>query len=274
MKKEFDLEIKKMLSLFESKSGDVRPITRRSRRERILSEANVKSITPITRREMILSEEEGEPIDRLEQLERNFESILQKDKGSNAQMIQKWSKLDTRIYDKIEKTCDEKGKINPFQIGDRYAMVKFAAPNGRLTDYLVFGIEGPKPNTLFGVQLSDPTGEDRGYTEYLPVLISFPSMDEYIKSRTEDVLNFSGPQWALIKRLTGSTGTNQTSYVFTVKTPTGDEKHNWIAVDLATGEGENGVQYIPKTLLNPSEVYTLFPEAKKRCKLSLGEIYC
>lgn len=245
MKKEFDLEIKKMLSLVESKSGDVRPITRR------------------TRREIILTEQEEDPIDRLTQLERNFDSILKRDKGSDAKMLGDWSKLDGTTYNKIEKSCDKYNLINPFEIGDRYAKVKFKKRSGKDTEFLVFGEEGPKPNTLYGVELSDPSGEDKGYTDFKVVLIEFPSLDSIVKSRTSDVLNYSGPQWALIKRITGGTGTDQTGYVFTVKTPTGDEKNNWIAVDLRTGRGKsNNVQYIPQELLDPSDIDRLFPEAR------------
>lgn len=245
MKKEFDLEIKKMLSLVESKSGDVRPITRR------------------TRREVILSEQVEAPDDRLKQLERNFDSILKRDKGSNAKILQSWSKLDNTTYNKIEKSCDKYGLVNPFNVGDRYAKVKFDAPNGRPTEYLVFSKEGPQPNTLFGVELTDPAGLDKGPTDFRVVLIQFPSMFSDVESRTSDGLNYSEPQRRLLNRFMEA-GTRQTGYKFTNVMPKGDEKSNWIAVDLATGEGKsNGFQYIPDTMLDPSEIDRLFPQAKQ-----------
>jgi len=241
MKKEFDLEIKKMLSLVESKSGDVRPITRR------------------TRREVILSEQVEAPDDRLKQLERNFDSILKRDKGSSAKILQSWGKLDNTIYNKIEKSCDDYGLVNPFNVGDRYAKVKFDAPNGSPTEYLVFAKEGPKPETLFGVELTDPEGLDKGPKSFRVVLIKFPSMFSDVKSRTSDGSNYSEPQIRLLNRFMKA-GKDFTGYDFTNVMPKGDETSNWIAVDLATGLGKNGVKYIPDTMLNPSEIDRLFPE--------------
>jgi len=220
-------EIKRMLNLFESKLGNVKTI--------INEESNMFE----------LEEQEEKEFDYLKNLEKNLLDILQKDKGANAKMNSEWSSLSDENFQKIQKTATEKGKANPFKVGDRYVLVRFGTPEKQ---FMVFGKKGLKPNTLAGVLMSDP-GNTRSYTDYMPIEISLPSMFERSKSLVSQRENLNAEQQARVDQFIKSPGVAETGYSLTAKRPNGSEGVDYVAVDLATGIGKvNGkdVQIIKK----------------------------
>lgn len=227
-------EIKRMLNLFESKLGDVKTI--------INEESNIFE----------LEEQEEKEFDYLKNLEKNLLDILQRDKGANAKMNSEWSSLSDENFQKIQKTATEKGKANPFKVGDRYALARFGTPEKQ---FMVFGKKGLKPNTLAAVLMSDP-GNTGSYTDYIPVEISLPSMFERSKSLVSQRENLNAEQDDQLTKIIAS---KFTGAELTKKMPEGDETNNYEAVDLTTGKGiKTGQQYIDTSLLDPSSLDPIF----------------
>lgn len=224
MKKNLDLDLKRMLSLLESKLGDVKPI---------LTE-NYDDINQYQINEDLKNLEEddkkAENIDRLEQLlksEANIDGCKKMGDGS-------WSTFDDATVKNLINNQD--GRI---KVGDKYGSVSCNNVPFLVTNKIV------DTNKLVVVKYEDIGGKKT----YTVGKKSFPELFERTASVTSDKTNLTASQQARVDQFIKSPGVAETGYSLTTKRPNGSEGVDWIAVDLATGIGKvNGkdVQIIKK----------------------------
>jgi hypothetical protein len=224
MKKNLDLDLKRMLSLLESKLGDAKPI---------LAE-NYDSINQYQVNENLenLKEDDKNPenIDRLEQLlksEANIDGCKKMGDGS-------WSTFDDVTVKNL--TNNQDGRI---KVGDKYGWVSCNNVPFLVTNKVI------DTNKLVVVKYEDIGGKKT----YTVGKKSFPELFQRTASVTSDKTNLTASQQGRIDQFISNLGVGETGYSLTTKRPDGSEGVDYIAVDLATGIGKvngNDVQIIKK----------------------------
>ena len=218
------LDLKRMLTLLESKLGDIKPI---------LTE-NYYGVNEyqIAENQENLDEDDkgGENIDRLEQLLSSEANI----DGCTKMGDKPWSTFDDATINNLL------GNTVGIKVGDKYGWLKCNNIPYMVTNKIV------DTNYLVVVKYQE-IGDKKTYTVGKK---KFPELFERTKSVTSDKTNLTASQQVRIDKWIKGGGVAETGYSLTVERPDGAEEVDYIAVDLATGIGKvNGkdVQII-KTL--------------------------
>lgn len=220
--KNVNLEIKRMLSLLETKMGNVKPL---------ISEQLEDEFTGTS----------GSPTDILRRV---LGSGCLTNKGaSNIGSIQRWA-------DKYVELVNKNGNT-PISGGDEY--IKFNMPDreGRNALFFLFGKRGRGPEgslyLLKRTQNKAIRGE-AGFNDphFLEDALKCKEF-EAEKSVTSDVTNLTADQETRVKELVGPSGAKETGFSYTTKRPNSGVGTRYIAVDLNSGKGSDGKEYIKKT---------------------------
>lgn len=220
--KNVNFEIKRMLSLLESKMGDVKPL---------LSEQLDNEFTG----------ESNSPTDGLRKVLGT--GCLTKKGASNISAIQRWRDQNVEYVNKNGNT--------PVTAGEEY--IRFNMPNreGKNASFYLFGKRGKGPEGTFYLlrrtQNNARRGEE-GFNDphFIEDALKCPEF-EISKSVTSDVTNLTADQEFRVKELVGPSGAVETGFSYTTKRPASGVGTKFIPVDLNTGKGNDGKQYIKKT---------------------------
>jgi hypothetical protein len=224
--KNIDLEIKKMLGLLESKMGDVKPLV--MEQSEIMEDDGEISFT--------------DPNDWLKWLVGPAGCLTNKN-------VTNKSPITNTNANGVNELL--KAGINVVKVGEPYINFLMNDRNGDKKQFLVFGKRDSKGNFLL-------IKRDRGKTpEWSQNSLKCPELSR-AESFVSDVKNLSLEQKQRLDNLVSQFGIKETGAELTTVRPTGKEGYDFVPVDLSTGKGTNGEQYIEKTAVDGLE-----PEFKK-----------
>jgi hypothetical protein len=223
--KDVNFEIKRMLSLLESTMGNVKPLLSEQVEDEFSGGENTAENT----------------------LKRVLGSGCLTNKGAkNISGIQRWSAEYVGWVNKNNNTT--------IQPGELYVKFKMNDKNGREGAFYLFGKRGRGPEgTLYllkRTQNSTTSGQE-GFDQphFIEDALKCPEF-EISKSVTSDVTNLTADQEVRVKELVDAAGAKETNFSYTTKRPTSGVGKRYIAVDLNTGVGSDGRQYIKKTAVD------------------------
>ena len=224
--KNIDLEIKKMLGLLESKMGNVKPLV--TEQNEIMEDGGEISFT--------------DPNDWLKWLTGPAGCLTNKG-------VTKKTEIQNITADGV-KTLSDAG-VNVVKAGEPYIRFEMKDRNGDNKQFLIFGKRDSKGAFLL-------IKRDSGKTpEWSQNSLNCPELSR-AESFVSDVKNLSLEQKQRLDNLVSQFGVKETGAELTTVKPTGREGYDFVPVDLTTGKGTNGVQYIEKTAVDGLE-----PEFKK-----------
>lgn len=216
--KNVNLEIKKMLGLLESKMGNVKPL---------INEQNE------------ITEDDGQisftdPNDWLKWLTGPAGCLTNKGVTSKTQIQNIKPESITLLSD---------SGIKSVKAGDPYIRFEMKDRNGDIKQFLIFGKRDSKGAFLL-------IKRDKGKTpEFSQNSLTCPELKRG-ESFVSDVKNLSFEQKQRLDSLVSQAGIKETGAELTTTRPTGKEGFDFVPVDLTTGKGTNGVQYIEKTAVD------------------------
>ena len=228
MKKELEFDVKRMLSLVESKSGNIKPILS----EEVQSELKEASSL-------------DELPDRLQQFAKVEE--LKANVGCTTSSAGTWGVIDA---DTVKQLTGARNLIPLITVGTPYVFAKCTGSDGVPRDLMVTNIEDPSyPNSLVVIQYTF-FNKKKTYTVGSR---DMEALFERKKSVTSQSENLTASQNMRVKQLIGDSGPGETGYSWTVDRPDGTEDVDYVPVDLATGMANingNDVQVIEKLKLD------------------------
>jgi len=224
--KNIDLEIKKMLGLLESKMGNVKPLV--TEQNEIMEDDGEISFT--------------DPNDWLKWLTGPAGCLTNKG-------VTKKTAIQNITADGVKTLSDAGVKV--VKAGEPYIRFEMKDRNGDNKQFLIFGKRDSKGAFLL-------IKRDSGKTpEWSQNSLKCPELSR-AESFVSDVKNLSLEQKQRLDNLVSQFGVKETGAELTTVRPTGKEGYDFVPVDLTTGKGTNGEQYIEKTAVDGLE-----PEFKK-----------
>ena len=228
MKKKLEFDVKRMLSLVESKSGNIKPILSEEAQSE-LKEASSLDELP----------------DRLQQFAKVEE--LKANVGCTASSEGTSDIIDA---DTVKQLTGARNLIPLITVGTPYVFAKCEGSDGVSRDLMVTNIEDPSyPNSLVVIQITI-FNKKKTYTVGSR---DMEALFERKKSVTSQSENLTASQNMRVKELIGDSGPGETGYSWTVDRPDGTEGVDYVPVDLATGMANingNDVQVIEKLKLD------------------------
>ena len=252
MKKEIEFDVKKMLTLFESKSGHIKPIITEGE-EPELMEDNDTNIGE----EYELKEDKGTDImTKLTRVELDYEGMGCKrspalnDAELPGEAINAWGSIGNKLG-KITNSAGQ--KISQSKITANTKFIPMECGNYKL---LVTNVISPNdPNQLLVLKV-EGEGKDK---RYVYSQRPFPGLITRAKNYMEDDRNLNASQ-LMIRDILKRDGIRLTGAQIFDKKPTGLESNEYEAIDLTTGKGvDSGIQFLDLGVLNPDG---LAPEFK------------
>lgn len=223
--KRVDLEIKRMLSLLETKIGDVKPLLNEQ-----FDKENTGDQTKGMSKEDILT--------------RVKETGCLTSKGANkVSDINRWQSKYLPLVNK--------NNLTPIESGEPYVMFEMKDKNGDLGQFYVFGKKGRGPEgTLYllkrtGNRVFQQGAEGFDKPHFIEDALRCDEFTQGKSDISQDV-KLTADQMARREDLLRS-GAMETGYSYTTQRPTSGIGKRYIAVDLNTGTGTDGKQYIKKT---------------------------
>ena len=227
--KKVNFEIKRMLSLLESKMGDVKPL--------VSEQVTDNPFKP----------KGGSNLDVL----RRIKEVCLTGKGFKADQI---SDISYWAQDQID-FVNKDSRLSKITAGEPYVM--FERPGERFFVFSRGDIKGKTPveNVFYAIQSTDNQAYDKSDPNYSkphfdPIALDCRPFFERSKSVTSDLSNLSADQSARIEDLISNLGAKETRFSFTTQKPQSGTGIRYVAVDLATGIGTDGNKYIEKTDLS------------------------
>ena len=246
MKKEIEFDVKKMLTLFESKSGHIKPI---------ITEGEEPEI-----KEYEINEVTGDDLTKLTRVELDYEGmgckrtpyandvILKGDAKNVAQLgDKKFNQITNKAGQNINQTkVTTNNYYIPMDCGDY--------------EILVTDAEGTGPDQFIVLRVyNDGENERLIYSQK-----EFPGLLSRAESYVSDERNLNADQINVLDNILGKQGINLTGVQLTRKRPTGTETNEYEPIDLSTGKGvpkspnEPAIQYLDPTILNPDGLLDVF----------------
>lgn len=243
MKKEIEFDVKKMLTLFESKSGHIKPI---------ITEGEEPEI-----KEYEINEVISDDLTKLTRVELNYEGMgCKRTPFKNDDLLKGKAKNVAQMTDKkLNQITNRAGqKINQTKVTTNNYYVPMDCGNYKI---LVTDAEGTGPDQFIVLQVyNDGENERLIYSQK-----EFPGLLSRKESYVSDERNLNADQSARVKQLIGASGTNETGYKWFVDRPAAEDGVILVPVDLATGIAKingNDIQMIEKL-----KVDGLDPEFKR-----------
>lgn len=252
MKKEIEFDVKKMLTLFESKSGHIKPIITEGE-EPELMEDNDTNIGE----ESELKEDKGTDImTKLTRVELDYKGMncerspALNDAELPGEAINAWGSIGNKLG-KITNSAGQ--KISQSKITANTKFIPMVCGNYKL---LVTNVIAPDdPNQLLVLRVSGE-GKDK---KYVYSQRPFPGLITRAKNYMEDDRNLNASQ-LMIRDILKRDGIRLTGAQIFDKKPTGLEDNEYEPIDLTTGRGvETGIEFLDPGVLNPDG---LAPEFK------------
>jgi hypothetical protein len=221
--KRIDLEIKRMLSLLETKMGNVKPL---------LSEQNIDNSNTVTSPEDVLT--------------RVKETGCLTNKGATKIVDMKWQAKYLPLV--------TKNGLTPIAAGDPYLKFNMKDKGGDNGRFYLFGKRGRGPEgTLYLLKQTTNNVFQQGAQGFeKPHFIEDALRCSEFESAKSDIsqdVKLTADQVARRDDIL-KTGAMETGYSYTTERPTSGVGKRYIAVDLNSGVGTDGKQYIKKTAVD------------------------
>lgn len=227
--KKVDLEIKRMLSLLETQMGNVKPLLSEQLEDEEKGGQTIGATTP----ESIL--------------ERMKETgcLANKQGATKISAIGKWKPEYIDLVNKNKQT--------QITAGDPYIQFMMNDSEGNPGKFFVFGKRGLGPEGTFLLLRRTQNMTKKGETGYekphfTEEAIKCPEFTISKSDISQDV-KLTADQVQRRDDILRS-GAMETGYSYTTEKPTSGVGTKYIAVDLSTGEGTDGKQYIKKTYID------------------------
>lgn len=223
--KKVDLEIKRMLSLLESEMGNVKPLIS----EQLEDEDKGGQTSTATTPESVL--------------ERMKETGCLSNKGAtDISAVGRWKPEYIDLVNKNKQT--------QIAAGDPYVQFKMKDSEGNVGKFFVFGKRGLGPEGTFLLLKRNQNMTKKGETGYekphfTEEALRCPEFSISKSDISQDV-KLTADQIQRRDDILRS-GAMESGYSYTTEKPSSGVGTRYIAVDLSTGQGTDGKQYIKKT---------------------------
>jgi hypothetical protein len=245
MKNELEFDVRRMLTLIESESGNIKPIIVEG--ESYIDEYN-------TNEELYEADDESsDATKKLSRVELGFEEMGCKRPASKNDLLLpgesdgSWGTIGPDVLKAIDQP-----QQTIIKNGDKAITMKCDG-----YDLLVTNHKSPNDqNQLVVLQVQK---DKEGKKTYYISQKEFPGLLARAEAYVADEANLNAEQLMVLNNLLGQPGIKKTETTFTKGRPTGAESNQYEAVDLATGKGvETGTQYLDIDILKPDSLDQAF----------------